>query len=826
MKKQLKKEGTSNSPDRNPGFKKRGNGKGLALFFIFFLFVLDNLFPQTVFIYDQQTGNPISDVFLFNEQKTVTTLSDRIGIANIGAFAPEDRIVFQHPSYEHLVLNKITIASMKFKIGMKQQLVSLNEVVVSANKWESDKREVPNQIEVIKNKDIVFENPQTSADMLAKGNQVFVQKSQLGGGSPMLRGFSANRILLVIDGVRQNNAIYRSGNLQNVIQADVNSIESAEVIFGPGTIIYGSDALGGVIDIHTLSPKLSGTENWAVSGHGLARVASADFEKTIHADMNFGNNKWGFLFSLSFSDFDDLKTGNLHNGYATRPQYVTRVNGIDSMVRNDKPNIQRFSGYSQFNLFFKLKQQFSEYNDWTYSFYMSKTNEVPRYDRLLQYKGNTLKYAQWYYLPQQWIMNSLKLNFKKSNKAFTNARFNVAYQNVKEGRNDRKYRNEWLRKRDETVNIISFNADFDKSMRWDNYLFYGVELIYNGVTSVGQKENINTGKTQTAASRYPDGINDYFQAGAYLEWKKNYSNIPLSLQAGARYSFVSLYSTFNDTGFYHLPFNKIKIQNGAVIGSAGLTYRPGAWQFKFNLSSGFRAPNLDDVAKIFDSEPGNVVVPNENLKPEYLYNGEIGVIYKYEDIFNFEITAFYSYLKDAMVRRDFQLNGKDSIVYDGELSKVQAIVNAGHATIYGSSLLFNFRIIKDLAFNTTLTYIKGRDDEGDAMRHAPPLYGASTLTYEMNRLKLALSAVYNAEVSYANLAPSERDKAYLYAADVSGNPYSPAWWTLNLEGSYAFNHNFLVTFGIDNILNYRYRPYSSGITGPGINFIVAFRYSF
>jgi len=826
LKKLQKNVVTNNRRDKRHFFRLAELGKRFYILFLFFFTVSANLDSQTVFIYDQQTGNPIHNVFVYNEQKTATALSNQIGIADISDFGNRDNIIFQHPSYEITKLSKLEISKLKFRVGLKQKLVSLSEVVVSANKWESDIREVPNQIEVIKSKDIVFENPQTSADMLAKENQVYVQKSQLGGGSPMLRGFAANRILLIIDGIRQNNAIYRSGNLQNILQADVNSIESAEVIFGPGTIIYGSDALGGVIDIHTLTPKITNDEKWSASGHGLARIASADFEKTIHADLDFSNNKWGFLFSISYSDFDDLKMGTRHNEYATRPEYVTRINGVDSIVENSKPNLQRFSGYNQLNFMTKIRQKFAEKNDWTFSLYMSKTGEVPRYDRLLQYKGDHPKYASWYYLPQQWIMNSLNMNFNNPTRVYDDARFIMAYQNVKEGRNDRKYRNEWLRKRNETVDIFSFNGDFDKSLKWNNFLFYGVEFVYNGVRSEGMKENINTGEQEKIVSRYPDGDNNYYQAGVYLNWKKNYTKTPLSLQAGIRYSYVSLHSTFIDTSFYHLPYDAITIRNGALTGGAGMTYRPGAWQFKFNLSSGFRAPNLDDVAKIFDSEPGNVVVPNENLKPEYLYNADVGIVYKYDDILNFEITAFYSYLKNAMVRRDFQLNGQDSIYYDGVLSKVEAVVNAGHATIYGSSLLLNIRIISNLAFNTTLTYIKGRDDEGNAMRHAPPLYGASTLTYELERLKLALSAVYNAEVSYVNLAPTERSKAYMYATDAQGNPYSPGWWTLNLKGSYAFNHSFLVTFGVENILDYRYRPYSSGITAPGINFIAAFRFSF
>lgn len=782
---------------------------------------------QNLFVYDQQSGNPVSDVFIYNDQKTVTGLTNEVGIVNIDKFDHEDNINFQHSSYNAAKFDILTLSKLKYKIGISQKLVDLDEVVVSANKWEADVKEVPNKIEVIKKKDIIFENPQTSADMLESGHQVYVQKSQLAGGSPMLRGFSANRILFVVDGVRMNNAIYRSGNLQNVLQADVNSVENAEVIFGPGTNIYGSDALGGVIDLHTLKPTLSTDERWTANGNAMARLSSADFEKTFHTDVNFGNDKWAFLVSISYSDFDDLVMGSNHNDYTQRFDYVKEINGLDSMVVNDKPNKQLYSGYQQLSFISKVKQQFSKHIDWTLSFYVTQTNNVPRYDRLLQYSGDVLKYAEWYYRPQQWLMNSLEMNFNKRTKMYDHASFRAAYQNVREGRNDRKYQDDWLKKRDESVNIFSFNADFDKSLKWNNFIFYGIEFVYNDVSSKGISENIRTGDTKYASSRYPDSTNKYYLAGGYFSYKKNYTDIPLTLQAGLRFSYVNLRSTFSKEMSEQLSYSTIGINDGALSGSAGLTYRPGRWQLKLNLASGFRAPNLDDMAKIFDSEPGNVVVPNEDLKSEYLYNIDAGFIYNYQGNISVELTGFYSYLVNAMVRRDFQINGQDSIMYDGEMSKVQAIVNAGSATIYGATFIFNAKFLQFLRFNSTLSYIKGTDDEGNALRHAPPLYGASTLSFDRNKLRLGLSAVYNAEITNENLAPSERDsKAYLYATDSNGNAYAPGWWTLDFKGSYKVTEAFLVTFGIENILDYRYRPYSSGITAAGRNFIAAFRFSF
>ncbi|MCF6341722.1 MAG: TonB-dependent receptor [Bacteroidales bacterium] len=383
-----------------------------------------------------------------------------------------------------------------------------------------------------------------------------------------------------------------------------------------------------------------------------------------------------------------------------------------------------------------------------------------------------------------------------------------------------------MRKRNELVNIFSLNLDFDKTLPKSSTIFYGIELVHNDVQSTGEEQNRLSGETANISSRYPDGGNRYFTAGAYFSYKKNFQRSPMTFLTGLRYSFTGLNSRFTDTSFYKLPYNEIKLNNSAVTGNAGLVYHPGTLQLSLNFSSGFRAPNLDDVAKIFDSEPGNVVVPNENLKPEYLYNSDLGFSYRFKQGAKVQVNLFYSYLKDAMVRRDFQVDGQDSILYDGEMSKVQAVVNASFARIYGLSFLFDLQLASSLKFTTTLTYLKGTDDQGFALRHAPPLYGSSALVFEKYAFKLALSANYNAEVAFKNLAPTERDKSYLYASDDNGNPYAPAWWTLNLKGSYAFSNKFMATFGIENILDYRYRPYSSGITANGRNFIVAFRYSF
>src|SRR5688500_6917117 len=177
---------------------------------------------------------------------------------------------------------------------------TLEEVVISANKWEQKLNEIPNKITKITKIQILRDNPQTSADLLGQTGTVFIQKSQLGGGSPMIRGFATNRVLLVIDGVRMNNAIYRSGNLQNVISIDALSTETVEVIFGPGSLVYGSDAIGGVMDFHSLEAILSPGTTTLAKGSASARYSSANNENTFHADVNLSWKKWSLLSSATY----------------------------------------------------------------------------------------------------------------------------------------------------------------------------------------------------------------------------------------------------------------------------------------------------------------------------------------------------------------------------------------------------------------------------------------------------------------------------------------------------------------------------------------------
>lgn len=782
---------------------------------------------QEITIRDQETQEPLAYATIFDETTGTVATTDARGRADITPFENSENIEIQLIGYTHLNTTYAALEAQSFKIFMEPAGLSLDEVVVSAVRWAQERRDVPQKVTSIRPLDVALQNPQTMADLLEISGEIFIQKSQLGGGSPMLRGFATNRVLMAVDGVRMNTAIFRSGNLQNVISLDPFATEETEVIFGPGSVIYGSDAIGGVMSFRTLSPYLSKSEETFLKGSAALRYGSANSEKTAHADVNIGWENWALLTSFTYSDYGDLRMGQHGPEDYLRPEYVQVGNNGDQIVDNPKPLLQVPTGYHQFNIMQKVRFQPNEQWDLQYGFHYSRSSDVPRYDRLVEYSGGALRSAEWYYGPQVWMMNNLNLNHTGSG-MYDHLRLTLAQQYFAESRHDRRWGRTQLRHRYEEVDVLSANLDLEKSFGEKSQLFYGLEILLNTVGSSGKGEDIETGATEIESTRYPDGStwNSY---AAYLNWR--YRLTPkLSLLSGIRYNLVKIGATFDDT-FFDFPFSEASLNPDAVNGSVGLAFLPDpTWQINANVSTGFRAPNIDDLGKIFDSEPGAVIVPNPDLRPEYAVNTELGMTKTIREKVKMDVSVYYTRLRDALVRREFQLNGQDSIPYDGVMSRVLAIQNAAEATVWGIQAGIEIKLPGGFGLNSRFNYQKGEEelDNGDTapLRHAAPWFGITHLTYKHDRLKADLYALYNGAVTFEKLAPSEREKVDLYAADERGNPYAPAWTTLNLKLNYRLGDGLSVGLGLENMLDKRYQPYSSGITAPGRNLIVSARAQF
>lgn len=779
---------------------------------------------QIITVQDQTTNNPVPGVAVYNASKSKSGVTDFDGKVDISAFNASEEITFKHIS--HLKYKVLKSQITNGSVFLEEDASKLEEVILSVSKFGQRKRDIPQQVLSITSDDILFGNPQTAADLLESSGQVYVQKSQLGGGSPLIRGFSTNRLLIAVDGVRFNTAIFRGGNVQNIISIDPFAIERTEVILGPGSVPYGSDAVGGVMNFYTKKPKFSFEDGVAISGNGTARYATANNEKTGHFDFNIGLKEWAFLTSVTYSDFDDLRMGSHGPDDYLRNEYVEIINGVDTVVENDDPLVQRPTGYNQINAMQKVRYMPSDNWNFDLGLFYTTTSDYPRYDRLIRKQNGELRSAEWYYGPQEWMSGNLQIT-NEAEGMYDVSKLTLSYQNFKESRNDRDFGNNILFETDEVVNAYTAGWDFTKKFG-KNTLFYGLEYVFNKVNSEGQKSDIGSGLTRTTASRYPDGSTWQSIAG-YASLQSKFTET-LSFQGGLRYNHILVDATFDDQ-FFDFPFSEANISTGALTGSAGL-----AWQaseilgWKLNFGTAFRAPNIDDVGKIFDSEPGSVVVPNPDLRPEYAYNGELGVTLDFSKVFKLEMAIFYTVLEDALVRRDFNLNGVTEIEYQGELSNVQAIQNAAKAEVYGFEVGVEVNFTNDLQLTSHYNITDGFAEEDDGTkapsRHIAPQFGNSHLIYQWKKLKLDAFAEYNSQFDFEDLAPSQVSNDFLYALDENGNPFAPNWYTLNFGAQYSITKALQVNVVLENITDQRYRPYSSGITAAGRNLIVAASYAF
>jgi hemoglobin/transferrin/lactoferrin receptor protein len=784
---------------------------------------------QIITVADRTTGQPIANVAIISESPTASFTTNFRGQADITAISGSKSVIFRHISYRTRTIGFDEIKKLNLFIDLQPARITLDEVVISANRWEQNEREVPQRVEKIEMQQIAFANPQTAADLLNVGGYAYIQKSQLAGGSPILRGFATNRVMLVVDGVRMNNAIFRTGNLQNVISLDAASVENNEILFGPGAVMYGSDAIGGVMDFHTLSPHFSENGKTLVEGSAFTRFSSANLEKTGHLDFNIGLKKWAFVSSATWSDFDDLTTGTNGNDFFLRPKYQKTVDGEDIEVVNDDPKKQVSSGYSQFNVMQKIAFKPSERFNLNYGFYYSETSDAPRYDRLNLTKNDKFVNAEWYYGPQKWMMNRLSARWNNENTFFDQLRITAAHQKYNESRHDRKMNNKKLRNQYEEVNALSLNIDLDKRLTKKISLFYGGEAVYNKVGSTADTVNIETGEISPVNTRYPDGST--WQSYALYTTARFHLNPKTVINSGIRFSYVALKATF-DTTMFPFPFTSASLGNGALNGSIGLTHSPVQnWKLYANLSTGFRSPNIDDLGKVFDSEPGSVVVPNADLKPEYAWNVEGGAAFTQGNFLKADVSLYYTLLDNALARRDFSYNGMDSIKYDEVLSRVQAIQNITKAKVFGIQGSAQISLTNGLGLRTVLNWQTGEEQSEDSLkyyplRHAVPFFGSTHLTWERKKLLLDLYAEYNAGMDYEDLPLSEREDATPYAKDENGNPFVPGWTTINFKAAWYINPTFTLNAGIENITDQLYRPYASGISAPGRNFIVTLRARF
>jgi len=780
-------------------------------------------FSQTITIRDNSTREPIEKA-MFEDKNNNQVFTDAKGKANLSSLNKEDSIIIFSYGY---TLKKVKVTT-ETTIDLISKSVNLDEIVLSANRKSEHKIDVPYSIEIIKQKDIEFTNPATSGDLLSNSGQVFVQRSQAGGGSPSLRGFEANKVLLVIDGVRMNNAIYRGGHLQDVMTIDPNMLERTEVVFGPSSTIYGSDALGGVMHFYTKNAQFSTDEKMLVKANAMVRYASAAQEKTSHLDFNLGWKKIASLTNITFSDFGDVRSGsNKLTGYTNvwdRNYYQDRINERDTMIKNSDNNLQKGSGYSQVDIMQRFNIKTGQYMVHNLNFQYGASSFLPRYDRLNgDYKSGKFKFAENGYGPQKRLLAAYTLNYDSKTKISDNVKVILAYQKIDQDRITRNFQSLNRKTQQEDVTVLSANLDAFKLIKEKHELRYGLEFTHNDVQSKASFKNISTNIETAADTRYAGGGSTMTTFAAYAShaWEVSKQFV---ITDGVRYTNTSLSIKFTDTTFFKFPFTTANQKNQALTGNIGFTWKlDNDYKVSILSNTGFRSPNVDDMSKVFESST-YVVVPNPTLKSEYTYNFEMGISKVIQGKYKFDLTGFYTNLTNALVVADFKLNGKDSAMYNGSMTKVKAIQNADNAYIYGVSAGVQFDFNERVSFKSVLNYTYGRYissnlDTVIPLDHIAPLFGQTSLTYKAKGFDGEFFIKYNGKKSLTDYSPSGEDN--LQYATVNG---MPAWFTLNIRLGASLTKKLRLNLACENITDNRYRAFASGINAPGRNFIMSLRY--
>tara|TARA_R110002012_G_scaffold62266_16_gene163948 strand:- start:7708 stop:10143 length:2436 start_codon:yes stop_codon:yes gene_type:complete len=789
---------------------------GIYLFILFLLLIgSGKALGQTLKLKDQQTLEPIpfanivTKQLLISEGSSVTykdsirkgTTTDINGQADLSQFSNDIVLEISFIGYETRKITKNEMAKKDYVILLAQSSLHLDDVVISASKFREKRDNVAYQINSLDVKQIENANTSTTADLLTVNPGVVIQKSQLGGGSPIIRGFEANRVLLVVDGVRMNNAIYRSGHLQNALTVDANALEIVEVVFGPSSTIYGSDALGGVVHFYTKKPQFSKNDKTYYETNAEFRYGSAANEYSIHFDNNIGGNSLANFLSVTLNQYGNLRMGQWRKHGYDDWGLIHHYMDDDVMVENLDPHIQVGTGYKQIDILNNTAWRVSENVFVRFNNQFSTTTNIPRYDNLQEYSDGNLKWSEWSYGPQTRFMSSLDINTYTDNKFFNSHNLTAAYQFIEEDRITRKYQSDEYNNTYIDVDVFSLNWDFSLDK-----LFYGLELTHNNVLSTA---------TEGTQTRYPSGGSNLSTAALYGSYKKEV-NEHFVWNTGLRYSRVIGDMVFRETDPVFVT-DEIEFNNGALTGNLNLIYKPSEkWKFDWVASSGFRNPNIDDYGKVFVKK-GNMVIPNPDLTPEYAYNGEMSITWKKKRIKSTS-NVYYTYLKDAIVKQDLGY----SQIHEYEEVNVQTLMNSPEAYIYGYSFVMKSKLTSWLFYEESFTWQKGWDvTNNEPLGHIPPAFAKSLFKIKTGNMEYKIWGTYTRWKYIEDMNSSGVDNDELGTEEGY-----PSWWTLNTSLQYEVNDNFRIQLGIENILDQHYRTFASGISAPGRNVIISLKTKF
>ncbi|MCF8365493.1 MAG: TonB-dependent receptor [Bacteroidales bacterium] len=634
-----------------------------------------------------------------------------------------------------------------------------NEFVITARRLKTDDFSSPEAITLLNSQSLSEEAPRTAPEALQGATGVFVQKTNHGGGSPFIRGLTGNQNLLMIDGIRLNNATYRYGPNQYLNSIDPLIIGRLEVVRGSGSVLYGSDAMGGVVNVITQQPDYS-AKGWKTGGRINAKFMTGDMQKTGRGELHLANEKITFTGGFTYSDFGDI-------------------------IGGDTTGKQTPTGYQEYSADLKLKMKLSGQNEITFAYQYDKQSDVPRYDKIIK------NYTKYHFDPQIRQLGYIRLKSDYSNKWFKQILYTGSFNQSDETRILQKTGSAKISKEHDLVNTIGTSIEVS-SVPTKNWRFVsGIEYYFDKVNS--ETTDIENGASTIKRGYYPDGAS----SGSFAIFTSHTIDIQkFSFVLGGRFNTYKIKA--DDPSF-----EDVDVSPSALVGSSSIIFHTNE---NFNLIcsvySAFRAPNLNDLSS-FGSFNAGIEVPNPNLKPEKSISGEFGFKARFEK-FSSSVFVYQSWIKDLISRVEASYNGQDSI--DGE--KVFTKSNFDKSSIHGVEAEFQYAITEQFSMYGNINYTFGENKtDNEPVSRIPPLNGKLGIYYRTGM-------GFWGKIEWQ--AASMQDR--LSSGDISDSRIpdggTPGWQLLNLRAGYILNR-IQLTAGLNNILNEDYRTHGSGINGFG-----------
>jgi len=654
--------------------------------------------------------------------------------------------------------------------------VEIDEVLVTATRREVGRGEVSAGLTVVDRGDVMRRKLVT--DALASNVGVFLQQTTPGQGAAIIRGLKGSSILHLVDGMRLNNAIFRSAPTQYLSLVPVTAIERIEVLRGTPTSLYGNDAVGGVLQLVTRTPRFDDAEPRA-RGEIIASLDSAELQRSLRATVDAGAVDLAASFSAEF-----LRTGNRRTGSGVR----VGPSGFESRAARLLISATPDADHS-----------------WLVDLHFAEQPKTPRVDELVAGFGQTTpSSSEFLFAPNRRVFAHAAYS-RTDGLAGLDWQADLAWQRVDDDRISRDFEATIRRREFNRSDLygVTLNATRDiESGSW----IVGAEFYSDGVDSLRLEEHLLTGQTEAVSARFPDG-STMRQAAVYTNWQR---------QVTARSNVsVGIRLTHDDIELAPTAVSAAaSIDAADISGDLGWIFDAGQrWQLVANVGLGFRSPNIFDLGTL-GNRPGNRFnIPNAALESERVRQLDIGVRHR-ADRLTFDVMLF-------MLEYDDRITSVDTGTTTAAGRDVVKSVNAAESSIHGLEAGVEIDVSENLELRALLNYTWGEQQvsggEAEAADRIPPLNGRISLDYD---------AGGNYQVRGWLRFAGRQDR--LSARDVRDVRIDPrgtaAWLTVGGSIDWQITSGWQLSVGIDNALDRKYRAHGSGMDAPGRNLAITARY--